>query len=194
MRCFSLYLGHVFLHPSSIRYAAPPTGSQRWQPPRLPSSNDTATGDAAPVPVTAATEFGPICPQNYPAVPGLPFIPGDEDCLFLNVYAPADAKDLPVLVYIHGGGYGYGDGRIDMSEIIGANGGGFVAVVIQYRVCILPKLLIFRLFLGGGHLSVLLPGFGAGRERDLLRNSMLTMYSSARWASFPLRTSKLVGS
>ncbi|KAJ3938889.1 uncharacterized protein N0V96_010996 [Colletotrichum fioriniae] len=117
-----------------IRYAAPPTGSQRWQPPRLPSSNDTATGDAAPVPVTAATEFGPICPQNYPAVPGLPFIPGDEDCLFLNVYAPADAKDLPVLVYIHGGGYGYGDGRIDMSEIIGANGGGFVAVVIQYRL------------------------------------------------------------
>ncbi|KAK1519600.1 acetylcholinesterase [Colletotrichum costaricense] len=115
-----------------IRYAAPPTGSQRWQPPRLPSSNDTVTGGA--VPVTAATEFGPICPQNYPAVPGLPFIPGDEDCLFLNVYAPADAKDLPVMVYIHGGGYGYGDGRIDMSEIIGANEGGFVAVVIQYRL------------------------------------------------------------
>ncbi|UQC87348.1 acetylcholinesterase [Colletotrichum lupini] len=115
-----------------IRYAAPPTGSQRWQPPRLPSSNDTVTGGG--VPVTAATEFGPICPQNYPAVPGLPFIPGEEDCLFLNVYAPADAKDLPVLVYIHGGGYGYGDGRIDMSEIIGANEGGFVAVVIQYRL------------------------------------------------------------
>ncbi|KAK1712982.1 Alpha/Beta hydrolase protein [Colletotrichum acutatum] len=114
-----------------IRYAAPPTGSQRWQPPRLPSSNDTAgAGDG----VTAANEFGPICPQNYPAVPGLPFIPGNEDCLFLNVYAPADAKDLPVLVYIHGGGYGYGDGRIDMSEIIGANEGGFVAVVIQYRL------------------------------------------------------------
>ncbi|KAK1625196.1 Alpha/Beta hydrolase protein [Colletotrichum phormii] len=115
-----------------IRYAAPPTGSQRWQPPRLPSSNDTAGAGGG---VTAATDYGPICPQNYPAVPGLPFIPGDEDCLFLNVYAPANATGtLPVLVYIHGGGYGYGDGRIDMSEIIGANGGGFVAVVIQYRL------------------------------------------------------------
>ncbi|OHF01988.1 acetylcholinesterase [Colletotrichum orchidophilum] len=119
-----------------IRYAAPPTGAQRWRAPRLPSANDTAgSGGGGGAGVLAATDFGPICPQNYPAVPGLPFIPGDEDCLFLNVYAPAAAaEDLPVLVYIHGGGYGYGDGRIDMSEIINANGGGFVAVVIQYRL------------------------------------------------------------
>jgi carboxylesterase type B len=64
----------------------------------------------------------------------VPFIPGNEDCLFLNVYAPSDAKSLPVLVWIHGGGYGYGDGTQDMSEIIAANGNGFVAVTIQYRV------------------------------------------------------------
>ena len=64
----------------------------------------------------------------------MPFIPGDEDCLFLNVYAPANAKDLPVLVWIHGGGYGMGDASQDMSEIIAANDNGFVAVVIQYRV------------------------------------------------------------
>ncbi|OHW94388.1 carboxylesterase family protein [Colletotrichum incanum] len=110
-----------------IRYAAPPAGTLRWQPPQspLPTATDT---------VTPATTFGPICPQNYPAVPGLPFIPGNEDCLSLNVYAPADARDLPVLVYIHGGGYGYGDGRQDMSEIISANENGFIAVVIQYRL------------------------------------------------------------
>ncbi len=29
----------------------------------------------------------------------------DEDCLFLNVYRPPGAKDLPVLVWIHGGSY-----------------------------------------------------------------------------------------
>lgn len=183
VRCLSTYLVIVYLKPSSIRYAAPPTGSQRWQPPRLPSSNDTVIGGR--VPVTAATEFGPICPQNYPAVPGLPFIPGDEDCLFLNVYAPADAKDLPVLVYIHGGGYGYGDGRIDMSEIIGANGGGFVAVVIQYRVWSFAfPYLVEGICLTFSRDLVM-------DERDPLRDSMLTMYSSARWASFPLRTSRL---
>lgn len=41
---------------------------------------------------------------------------------------------LPVLVWIHGGGYGAGNGRQDMSEIINANSNGFVAVAIQYRV------------------------------------------------------------
>ncbi|KAH0431957.1 carboxylesterase family protein [Colletotrichum camelliae] len=111
----------------SIRYAAPPTGALRWQPPQPPSpeiSNGT----------TPATEFGHFCPQNYPAVPGAPFSPGFEDCLFLNVYAPAGAKDLPVMVWIHGGGYGFGDGRQDMSEILNANENGFVVVSIQYRL------------------------------------------------------------
>jgi len=84
--------------------------------------------------VTPATEFGPICPQNLPSSPGAPLIPGDEDCLFLNIYAPPAAQNLPVLVWIHGGGYGFGDGRQDMSEIINANDKGFVVVSIQYRV------------------------------------------------------------
>ncbi|KAF4808472.1 Liver carboxylesterase B-1 [Colletotrichum siamense] len=112
---------------ANIRYATPPTGALRWQPPQPPSpeiSNGT----------TPATEFGPFCPQNYPAIPGAPFIPGSEDCLFLNVYAPAGAKDLPVMVWIHGGGYGFGDGRQDMSEILNANDNGFVVVSIQYRL------------------------------------------------------------
>lgn len=82
----------------------------------------------------SATEYGPICPQSYPAVPNVPFIPGDEDCLFLNVHAPANAKGLPVLVWIHGGGYGFGHGQQDMTEIINANNKGFVVVSIQYRV------------------------------------------------------------
>lgn len=67
-------------------------------------------------------------------MPNAPFIPGNEDCLFLNVNAPSDARNLPVLVWIHGGGYGLGDGTQDMSEIIAANRNGFVAVTIQYRV------------------------------------------------------------
>jgi carboxylesterase type B len=110
-----------------IRYAASPTGNLRWKPPQFP---DVEAG----LPIHQANAFGNICPQAYPAVPGVPFIPGNEDCLFLNVYAPPNARNLPVLVWIHGGGYGFGDGTLDMSEIITANNNGFIVVSIQYRL------------------------------------------------------------
>lgn len=59
----------------------------------------------------------------------------DEDCLFLNVQAPANATGpLPVLVWIHGGGYGAGNGRQDFAAIINANNDSFVGVSIQYRL------------------------------------------------------------
>jgi carboxylesterase type B len=69
---------------------------------------------------------------------------GDEDCLFLNVYSPTTGTDkqLPVLVWIHGGGYGAGNAAQDMSEIINANQNAFVAVAIQYRVCC-PLVVIY---------------------------------------------------
>lgn len=69
-------------------------------------------------------------------MPNAPAPSGSEDCLFLNVYAPnyEPGKNLPVLVWIHGGGYGAGNGQQDMSEIINANDNSFVAVSIQYRV------------------------------------------------------------
>ncbi|KAH6629131.1 carboxylesterase type B [Boeremia exigua] len=111
-----------------IRFAAPPTGSLRWQPPRTPDVNRTST--------VPATSFGAACPQSLRS--GLRFrvtpSPIDEDCLFLNVYAPTNASDLPVLVWIHGGGYGVGDGREDMSKLINANNNSFVGVSIQYRL------------------------------------------------------------
>jgi len=114
-----------------IRYAAPPTGSRRWQAPQPPEpqrSEDILDADA----------FGPSCPQAMPSFPNQArtFVPGNEDCLFLNVYAPDDAGGslLPVFVMIHGGGYGLGDGRTDLSGFMKENGNGFVAVVVQYRV------------------------------------------------------------
>ena len=54
--------------------------------------------------------------------------------MFLNVYAPTNAGNIPVLVYIHGGGYGAGNGQQDLTSIINGNGNNFIAVVIQYRV------------------------------------------------------------
>ncbi|PSN69731.1 alpha/beta-hydrolase [Corynespora cassiicola Philippines] len=109
-----------------IRFAAPPLGSLRWQPPQPPHTNRTS--------IQSAAEYGPQCPQSFNAVPGQKYLPGDEDCLFLNVYAPAGAVDLPVLVWIHGGGYGFYNGQQDFSAIISANNNSFIGVSIQYRL------------------------------------------------------------
>jgi len=61
--------------------------------------------------------------------------------LFLNVYAPPSsvaADLLPVLFYIHGGGYGFGDNRDNVTELM-KDDGGFIAVSIQYRVCVMVR-------------------------------------------------------
>ncbi len=116
-----------------IRYAAPPVGALRWQAPQPPVSDRT--------PVLAAS-FGPACPQSYARYLGVAFTPGNEDCLYLNVYSPAGNSavgnatgGLPVVVWIHGGGYGQGDAsQQDPSALINANDNGLVAVTIQYRV------------------------------------------------------------
>ena len=112
---------------SRIRYAAPPTGSLRWQPPQAPAVDRSRIlrGDTLP-------QNCPQSPQS-PIASGFNFT-GNEDCLFLSVYAPQNATDLPVLVWIHEGGYGTGQGNLDMSPIMNANNDTFVAVVIQYRV------------------------------------------------------------
>ena len=110
-----------------IRYAAPPTGSLRWQPPQTPAVN---RGQVLP-----ADTLEQRCPQSpdAPIPAGFNFT-GNEDCLFLSVYAPQNASNLPVLVWIHGGGYGEGQGNQDLSAIINTNNNNFVGVAIQYRV------------------------------------------------------------
>ena len=75
---------HVF---RGIPYAEPPVKQQRWQPP-VPARPWKGTRDA--------TRFGPACVQP-PSRPGSIYSPGEalptsEDCLSLNVWAPADAK------------------------------------------------------------------------------------------------------
>ncbi|KAK6005765.1 hypothetical protein QM012_007407 [Aureobasidium pullulans] len=107
-----------------IRFAAPPVGSLRWQEPQPPAENRSQ--------VIQANSFAPQCPQSSDS-PGKGTL-STEDCLFLNVYAPPNAKNLPVLVWIHGGGYGLGNGRQDMQAIINTNNNSFVAVAIQYRL------------------------------------------------------------
>ena len=113
-----------------IRFAQPPIGNLRWQLPRAPMTNRSSVIDAS--------SYGPQCPQSPSA--GTSYNAANEtatseDCLFINVQTPNNATGpLPVFVSIHGGGYGEGSGRQDLTPLITTNDNAFVGVTIQYRV------------------------------------------------------------
>jgi para-nitrobenzyl esterase len=127
-----------------IRYAASPAGTGRWTPPKPPGSYSARQNP------TVATQFGPPCPQNtsqfgnsipLPIPPNTVPVPGSadsEDCLFLNVYAPAgqranDREPLPVLFWIHGGSNEYGEGSTyDPTPLV--TQGHIIVVTINYRL------------------------------------------------------------
>ncbi|KAK0211208.1 Alpha/Beta hydrolase protein [Desarmillaria ectypa] len=128
-----------------IRFAAPPTGSLRWQAPRTPGFV-VGIQNATAEPSRCLQGGGGIASSNpFPAnkrdIP-----PADsEDCLFLNVYIPGrlvSRKNLPVVVWIHGGGYvvggangfSLGPDAFNGNDLIRESGGGVIAVVIQYRL------------------------------------------------------------
>ncbi|MGD1108589.1 MAG: carboxylesterase family protein [Terracidiphilus sp.] len=84
-----------------IPYAAAPVGDLRWRPPQ----------SVAPwTDVRAADHFGPACMQQPTNTEGNAWREGlgsvSEDCLYVNVWTPAQSADahLPVVVFIHGGG------------------------------------------------------------------------------------------
>jgi para-nitrobenzyl esterase len=86
-----------------LPYAAAPVGDLRWKAPEPPAK---WKGERD------ATKYGAHCSQGM-VFADMVFQDGvaSEDCLFLNVYAPADAKTkskLPVMFWIHGGGYAGG--------------------------------------------------------------------------------------
>ncbi|KAI0058368.1 alpha/beta-hydrolase [Artomyces pyxidatus] len=96
-----------------IPYAEPPLGGLRFRAP-LPLNTTRVTVSTGNN-VVDATQYPDFCIQG--SVSGKPILhrgAGSEDCLKVNIYAPAGAipgDNLPVLVYIHGGGYVYGNPR-----------------------------------------------------------------------------------
>lgn len=121
-----------------IPYAAPPLGELRWQPPQTVQSWEG---------IRVCDTFGPICPQpgNKPGTfygdefywAGTP--EESEDCLYLNVWAPAKSlgkpgSALPVALWIHGGafmnGYGY-EVTMDGDEWASRD---VILVTINYRL------------------------------------------------------------
>ena len=109
-----------------IPYAQPPTGDLRWKAPQPPLAWQG---------IRHALEFGPMCPQGNPAQlkPDM-----SEDCLNLNVWSGAKAGDkMPVFVWIHGGGFVGGSGRINGEPLAHL---GIVLVSINYRLGVLGFL------------------------------------------------------
>ncbi|KAI0696529.1 alpha/beta-hydrolase [Cytidiella melzeri] len=92
-----------------LPFAEPPVGERRWRAP-LPL-NTTRISQQARGAILDATTYPDFCVQGTTGS-GDAGGAGSEDCLKVNVYAPSSAKSgdkLPVLVYIHGGGYVYGN-------------------------------------------------------------------------------------
>jgi para-nitrobenzyl esterase len=116
-----------------IPYAAAPVGPLRWrlpQPPKPWSGVRDATGWGAPSLQPAMPAGGLFTTPLSPPAP-----PPAEDCLFVNVTAPADARERPVLVWLHGGGYQIGSGTDTAGAGIAfARTHGVVVVTFNYRL------------------------------------------------------------
>ena len=118
-----------------IPYALPPVGGLRWRPP-------------VPMPawkgVRAATDFGPACVQPESKTPNLYSpdtpLPSSEDCLTLNVWAPANAKNAPVFFWIHGGALVSGSSREPLYDGQRMAERGVIVVSINYRLGVLGWL------------------------------------------------------
>ena len=117
-----------------LPYARPPVGRLRWRAP----------AELAPWRGTRdATQFGPTCVQPQPRPGGIYYeaIPAmSEDCLTLNIWAPTNARNAPVFVWIHGGALSGGSGRQAMYDGAAMARRGIIVVSINYRLGILGFL------------------------------------------------------
>ncbi len=111
-----------------IPYARPPVGEFRWTAPTAP---EPWAG------VRDATQFGAGCIQPpWPAqsIFAVPPAPTSEDCLFLNIWSPAEARGAPVIVFIHGGSLVRGSGGDPYYDGTHFAEQGVVFVTINYRL------------------------------------------------------------
>ena len=111
-----------------IPFAAPPVGEKRWRPPEAPVPwTGVRPVDAFGANAMQAKVYGDLDPFNEGV---------SEDCLFLNVWTPATsaAERLPVLFWIHGGGFVAGHGaepRYDGGRLASR---GIVVVTSNHRL------------------------------------------------------------
>jgi para-nitrobenzyl esterase len=110
-----------------IPYVAPPVGDLRWQKPQpvLPWVGTLTTRD-----------YSPFCPQLDSEFLWFELTEMSEDCVTLNVLTTAakTGDKLPVMVWIHGGGYVNGSGNIERLNSAAMAKEGVVLVTINYRL------------------------------------------------------------
>lgn len=113
---------HAYL---GIPFAEPPVGALRWQPPVRLASLGTD--------IYQANDFKSVCTAPGPGATGFT---GSEDCLYLNVYAPTVVSSnsrLPVMVYIHGGGFMASQSNLELDGTALVNE-GVIVVSVAYRL------------------------------------------------------------
>jgi para-nitrobenzyl esterase len=108
-----------------IPFAAPPVGDMRW---KAPAPVQPWTG------VKKADAFCSACMQTSGAMGNT--APVSEDCLYLNIWTPAKKVDekIPVIYWIHGGGYSGGSTSTPMYDGTGFAKKGVVFVSVAYRL------------------------------------------------------------
>ncbi|XP_044267603.1 neuroligin-4, X-linked-like isoform X1 [Tribolium madens] len=148
---------HRYLKPIEVflgvPYATPPVQSNRFSPTRTPSPWDG---------VRVSDKMGPVCPQKLPNISNetaalekmpkgrleylkrlLPYLKNQsEDCLYLNIYAPAQVSNEarhPVIVYIHGESFEWNSGNPYDGSVLAAYA-DLVVVTLNYRLGILGFL------------------------------------------------------
>ena len=148
---YNLYSTSHFL---GIPFAAPPLPPNRFQPPLPPQPWAPST--------LRAYLPGPVCPQSLSSSSSssssssASFSLGQEDCLYLNVYAPSSATPtsaLPVLVWLYGGGFVFGDGYefgfYSGTDLVRTH--GYLVVTFNYRLSGLGFLALESLRGGEGN-------------------------------------------
>ncbi len=107
-----------------IPYAQPPLGPLRWRAPLPPLPRSA---------LFAADQFG----DDFPQTPNPLFRAQrqSEDCLYLNIWSPEGAShgELPVMVWLHGGGFVSGSGSDVRCDGAAFAAGGAVVVTLNYR-------------------------------------------------------------
>jgi para-nitrobenzyl esterase len=132
-----------------LRYGAPPTGLSRFKPPSRPvawTEPADATGYGAP-----AIQLGMAAGERGTSAgdPPAPDEPASsEDCLFLNVWTPGlDTAKRPVMVWLHGGGFGTGSGGAAMYDGGAlARKGDVVTVTVNHRLNVFGYLHLGEVF------------------------------------------------
>lgn len=118
-----------------LRYAQPISGANRFLPPQKPvpwtepfvADRHASTAPQGPEPVDGTPVTPAFAPPDY--------VEAGDDCLAVNIWAPANAENLPVMVWLHGGGWQSGSGSCaiyDGTRL--ASRGDVIVVTINHRL------------------------------------------------------------